>query len=174
MTTAGSDSIRILAVDDDERCSVFLPTASSTWDTSRTGVARRTAIEMVEKNHYDIMLLDLRMPEMGGLQALERIRAIDSELAVIIMTAHVTVDSAVKAMKLGAKTTSEAARARRPQPAIVRTNAIAGCASSTASSAREWRPWDSCRESSGGARQWPISSPHGEDRAPPQHGAHPG
>ena len=104
MTTAGSDSIRILAVDDDEAVLSFLTDCLEHLGYEVEPVSRGArAIEMVEKNHYDIMLLDLRMPEMGGLQALERIRAIDSELAVIIMTAHVTVDSAVKAMKLGAE-----------------------------------------------------------------------
>jgi two-component system response regulator HydG len=49
------------------------------------------------------MFLDLRMPEMDGLELLKRVREIDEGLSVIIMTAYVTVDSAVKAMKLGAE-----------------------------------------------------------------------
>jgi len=51
---------------------------------------------------FDVVLLDLRMPHIQGLDALERIRLIDPEVAVIIITGFATVESAVKAMKRGA------------------------------------------------------------------------
>jgi DNA-binding NtrC family response regulator len=50
---------------------------------------------------YDIVLLDLVMPGVGGIRVLEEIRAEDAEVPVLIMSAHGTVETAVQAMKLG-------------------------------------------------------------------------
>ncbi len=96
--------IRILAVDDDEQVLSFLVDCLDHLGYRVDPVSSGAhAIEMVEKSHYDIMLLDLRMPEMDGLKVLERVHEVDESLSVIIMTAYVTLDSAVKAMKLGAQ-----------------------------------------------------------------------
>ena len=61
------------------------------------------AVARIEHEHFDIVLLDLRMPGMDGLAVLERVRQLDEDLSVIIMTGYMTVDSAVKALKLGAE-----------------------------------------------------------------------
>ena len=50
----------------------------------------------------DVALIDLRMPEMGGLDVLRAIRAAQPDCQVILMTAHAAVDSAIEAVKLGA------------------------------------------------------------------------
>ena len=50
----------------------------------------------------DLVLTDVRMPEMDGLELLTRLKAMQPELPVIVLTAHGTIDSAVEAMKLGA------------------------------------------------------------------------
>lgn len=50
----------------------------------------------------DIVITDLKMPQIDGLQFLKKIKEINSDIAVIVMTAYATVDTAVKAMKLGA------------------------------------------------------------------------
>jgi len=50
----------------------------------------------------DVALVDLRMPEVGGLDVLRAIHDADSACQVILMTAHATVDSAIEAVKLGA------------------------------------------------------------------------
>jgi DNA-binding NtrC family response regulator len=50
----------------------------------------------------DLVLTDVRMPEMDGLEVLTRVKAMHADLPVIMLTAHGTIDSAVDAMKLGA------------------------------------------------------------------------
>ncbi len=50
----------------------------------------------------DITLVDIRMPEMDGLQMLKRVREIDSEAQVIVMTAYTDMETTITAMKLGA------------------------------------------------------------------------
>jgi DNA-binding NtrC family response regulator len=60
------------------------------------------AVEMVKTAQVDLVLLDLRLPGMDGIEVLERLKAFDEHLEVILVTAVQTVRSAVAAMKLGA------------------------------------------------------------------------
>ena len=60
------------------------------------------ALSMLENNHFDIILTDIKMPGMDGLELLKRIKTIRKETIVIIMTAFATVDTAVQALKDGA------------------------------------------------------------------------
>lgn len=59
------------------------------------------AIELIKKETIHLILLDLKMPGMDGIELYKRIKEIDNSVAVIIMTAYGTVESAVQAMKLG-------------------------------------------------------------------------
>lgn len=61
-----------------------------------------TAIEMVEKNDYDAVVMDIRMPQMSGLEAFTRIHKRYPKLPVIIATAYGTTETAIEAMSLGA------------------------------------------------------------------------
>jgi DNA-binding NtrC family response regulator len=67
-----------------------------------TAADGESAVEHVAKHRPDAVVSDMRMPSMTGLQLIERIRQIDDDLPVILMTAFGTIDTAVKAMKLGA------------------------------------------------------------------------
>jgi len=62
----------------------------------------RQAIEIVRTSEVDLVLLDIRLPEMDGIEVLERIKALDDQVEVILVTAVKTVRTAVAAMKLGA------------------------------------------------------------------------
>ena len=61
------------------------------------------ALRLVRDEAPDLMLLDLRLPGIDGMAVLERTRETEPDLPIIIMTAHESVDSAVRAMKLGAR-----------------------------------------------------------------------
>lgn len=60
------------------------------------------AVEALKGGGFDILITDLKMPGMDGLQAMEALADVDPDLSMIMLTAYSTVDSAVKAMKLGA------------------------------------------------------------------------
>jgi DNA-binding NtrC family response regulator len=62
----------------------------------------KIALSILETERFDIILADLKMPGMDGLEMLARIKALNDESIVIIITAFATVDTAVKALKNGA------------------------------------------------------------------------
>lgn len=98
-----SQKISILVVDDEDsvRDSLY------NWfieDGYRVECAEnaRVALSLLEANDFDIILADIKMPGMDGLEMLKRIKMIRPEAIVIIMTAFATVDTAVQALKDGA------------------------------------------------------------------------
>jgi two-component system, NtrC family, response regulator len=60
------------------------------------------ALEIIDHSDVDLVLTDMKMPKMDGIQLLEKIKEKDNELPVIMMTAHGTVEKAVEAMQKGA------------------------------------------------------------------------
>jgi DNA-binding NtrC family response regulator len=100
MSTA---STRILIVDDEEivreSLSGWLEKDGYTVGTAPDGPR---ALEMLAKEPWAILLLDMKMPGMDGLQVLEHTRKIEPPPTVVIMTAYATVETAVSAIKLGA------------------------------------------------------------------------
>jgi DNA-binding NtrC family response regulator len=62
----------------------------------------RQAIEYLSVHRVDVAMIDLRMPEVGGLEVLRAIREADSRCQAILMTGFATIDTAVEAIKLGA------------------------------------------------------------------------
>ncbi|HTY24405.1 MAG TPA: sigma-54 dependent transcriptional regulator [Desulfomonilaceae bacterium] len=67
-----------------------------------TAASGAEAMEIIEKTPVDTVLTDIKMPGMSGMDLLEKLTAMDSDLPVILMTAYAEVDQAVSAMKKGA------------------------------------------------------------------------
>ncbi|XXF80259.1 sigma-54 dependent transcriptional regulator [Myxococcaceae bacterium GXIMD 01537] len=63
----------------------------------------QVALDVVSARPVDAVLMDVKMPDMDGLTALERLHALKPELPVIMMSGHGTIDTAVKATQLGAR-----------------------------------------------------------------------
>ncbi len=95
--------LKILVVDDEEsvRDSLFSWFSEDGYSVVCAENAK-AALARVEAETFDIVLADLKMPGMDGLEMLQRIKAINKEAIIIIMTAFATVDTAVKALKEGA------------------------------------------------------------------------
>ena len=62
----------------------------------------REAINKVENESYDAIVLDLQMPEMDGLEVLSALKKMNPNLQIILLTGHATVEKGIEAMKLGA------------------------------------------------------------------------
>ena len=67
-----------------------------------TSASSLEALEILKASDVDLVLTDMKMPGMDGIELLEQIKTRDAELPVIMMTAHGTVDKAVEAMQKGA------------------------------------------------------------------------
>ena len=95
--------ISILIVDDEEsvRDSLYNWFIEDGYHVERAQDAKK-ALSMLESEIFDIILADIKMPGMDGLEMLKRIKALRKDSIVIIMTAFATVDTAVQALKDGA------------------------------------------------------------------------
>ena len=95
--------ISILVVDDElsirESLSGWLQQDGYEVESAADGPA---ALAKAQETHYDIMLLDVKMPRMDGITVLKNLREGNADTAVVVMTAHGAIQDAVEAMKLGA------------------------------------------------------------------------
>ncbi|MFB3925135.1 MAG: sigma-54-dependent transcriptional regulator [Syntrophales bacterium] len=93
----------VLVVDDDLAHRTMLRTLLSGWgyDVSEAPDGE-AAIESVNQRPFDLVLMDIRMFKISGIEALEEIKGINPSIPVIIMTAYASVETAVDALKKGA------------------------------------------------------------------------
>jgi two-component system nitrogen regulation response regulator NtrX len=93
----------ILIVDDEENIRLSLKGGLEDEGYSTVlAPCGEDALKIVERQEVDLMLLDIWMPGKDGLQVLEEMKAAGHQLPVIIMTGHGTIETAVKATRLGA------------------------------------------------------------------------
>lgn len=96
-------SPRALIVDDERNMRLTLARALETIGLDAVEAAdAETGLEALTAPDIGVVLLDLRMPGMGGMEFLRRVRELRPDVPVVIITAHGTIDLAVDAMRLGA------------------------------------------------------------------------
>src|SRR4051812_21941722 len=101
--TAPPSRGRVLIIDDEvdirEGLELLLTTEGYVADTAHNGT---DGLQKLASNSYDMVLLDLMMPDKSGMEVLEEFRQRDRETPVFMITAWGSVEAAVKALKLGA------------------------------------------------------------------------
>jgi DNA-binding NtrC family response regulator len=99
----GSSSIQVLVIDDEAVIREGLrQTLSGEGYQVELAANGRIGLSKLQKNEFQVVISDLKMPGMHGIEVLKTIRVLQPEVPVIIMTGYATVDSAVEAMKNGA------------------------------------------------------------------------
>lgn len=99
----GVPAVRVLVVDDDKAICDYMETF-----LSKDGFEVKTlndpseAPDEVKLGGYHLVVLDLMMPKMDGVEVLKRIRKVDSDVAVVIFTGYPSLETAVQSMKLDA------------------------------------------------------------------------
>lgn len=93
----------ILVVDDDSSHLTVLKTIIKSWgyDVERTDDGAK-AVEKAKERPFDLILMDIRMAQMSGIEALKLIKEYNPSIPILIMTAYSSVESAVEALKYGA------------------------------------------------------------------------
>ena len=102
-TAAGEGRARVLVADDEASIRFVLRETLESAGHQVTDVGSGDAAhEALAASDFDLALLDIRMPGLTGLELLDRVRALGSDVAVVIVTAQNTLENAVEAMKRGA------------------------------------------------------------------------
>jgi two-component system response regulator HydG len=97
------NKIRILVVDDEKVHRFMLVSLLGEWGWQTVEADDGSAaVAAVEQGPFDAILMDVRMTTMDGMEALQKIHALNPAIPVVIMTAFSSVDSAVEAIKMGA------------------------------------------------------------------------
>jgi len=93
---------KVLVADDDEGMRVLLrETLEGEYEVESAGDGSQV-LDRLKADPFDLLLLDLKLPDMDGLRILKEVRSLGLDTSVIIITGYASVESAVEAMKLGA------------------------------------------------------------------------
>ena len=94
---------KVLAVDDEQVvCESIRRVLTEEGYEVATSTSSRAGLDLLRKESYDLLLLDIKMPEMDGIEMLRAARDISPETEVLIVTGYATIETAVEAIKLGA------------------------------------------------------------------------
>jgi two-component system response regulator HydG len=95
--------ITVLIVDDeDEICNLCRDVVADAGLRTRTASTTEQALEILDQHPVDIVITDLRVPQLGGFELLKRVRETYSQTAVIVLTQYGTIESALEATRMGA------------------------------------------------------------------------
>lgn len=94
---------KILVIDDEESMCNFMEIMLSKegYDVNSVNSGRK-GLNLLKENDFDLVIADLQMPEMSGIEVLKEIKTFKDEQELIVMTAYASVDTAIEAMKQGA------------------------------------------------------------------------
>ncbi|HET9906739.1 MAG TPA: response regulator, partial [Anaerolineales bacterium] len=96
------ESISVLVVDDEPGIALLCNRILSRADYQVTSLTNpREAIEFLQKNHVDLLLVDIRMPEVDGFDVISRAQMVLPDIAVLVMTGFGTVETAIRALRQG-------------------------------------------------------------------------
>src|SRR5947208_14609488 len=100
---ANSPPARLLIVDDDEQLAQALARRFQRLGYAATLVnSGEQALETAGQHAFDVVLLDLHLPGLDGLEVLAKLKELHPELEVILLTAHGSIETAIEAMRKGA------------------------------------------------------------------------
>jgi len=95
---------RVLLVDDEEEFISSLASRLEVRGLKVTGATRGAeAVDLVDKQQFDIIVLDLAMPGMDGLETLQKIKEKDPNAEIVMLSGHGSLKSGIEAIKLGAE-----------------------------------------------------------------------
>jgi DNA-binding NtrC family response regulator len=97
------EKAKIMVIDDEESMCRFMQIMLQRegYEVTST-VSSKEALEEIKNKNYDLVIADLMMPEMNGLELLSRVKSITPDINFIVMTAYASVDTAIEALKKGA------------------------------------------------------------------------
>ena len=94
---------QVLVVDDERTFRYFLSLHLKDAGYEVTEAERgQVAIHFIDSKRFDVALIDLRLPDIGGLEVLRHLRQVSPQTRVIILTGYATLDSAIEALRQGA------------------------------------------------------------------------
>lgn len=94
----------ILLVDDEKNVTKLLAKVlEKEGYITYTSSCAKDALDIIDNHQIDVTITDIRMPGMSGIELLSRIKEIDSDINVILITAFATIETAVEALKMGAR-----------------------------------------------------------------------
>ena len=97
------EPLQVLVVDDEQDfATAIVERLNRRGMKARAVFSGREALERVQTEKYDAVVLDLKMPGMDGLEVLRLIRQIDPDVQVLVLTGHGTVSAGIDGMQLGA------------------------------------------------------------------------
>ena len=90
-------TVTVLIVDDEDATrNLCRDVVADSGVRTRTASTTEQALEILDQNPIDIVITDLRVPQLGGIELLKRIREIYPQTAVIVLTQYGTIESAVE------------------------------------------------------------------------------
>src|SRR5689334_61216 len=102
--TSAKPVLELLLVDDDaELRSDMANYLSRQGHSVEQCCSGEQALELLERRSFDVVILDLMMPGLTGLDVLKELQARNAECEVVVLTGEATIETAVEAMKLGAR-----------------------------------------------------------------------